>query len=51
MKYVFMCDLMASIIICQGDIYNTYCDQTSKFIATFWVFKSSLKLKQENIQI
>jgi hypothetical protein len=26
MKGVFVCDLVATIKVCQGDIYKTYCD-------------------------
>jgi len=51
-KYVFVCDLVAGIKVCQGDVYNMYCDQTSKFIVdNFWVFKSLLELKRENINM
>jgi hypothetical protein len=28
---VFMCDLVANIKVCQGDVHNMYDDQTSKF--------------------
>jgi hypothetical protein len=31
-KDVFVFDLVAAIKVCQGDVYNMYCDQTSKFI-------------------
>jgi hypothetical protein len=52
MKDVYMCDLVAIIKVCQGDIYMMYCDQTSKFtIANFWAFKSLLEFKLENIQM
>jgi len=35
-KNVYVCHL-----VCQGDVYNIYCDHTSKFtIDSFWVFKS-----------
>lgn len=48
MKYVFVCDLMASIIVCQGDIYNTlFIKLTSSLQTTFWVFKISFKLKHD----
>jgi hypothetical protein len=50
MKDVYVCDLVAIIKICQGDIYMMYCDQISKIsIANFWAFKSLLKFKLENI--
>jgi len=29
---IFVCDLVATIKYCKGDFYNTYYDQTSKFI-------------------
>jgi len=39
-RNVFMCDLVVIIKVCQGNIYNMYCDQTSKFIVnSFWAFK------------
>ncbi len=44
---VYVCDL-----VCQGDVYSMYCDKTSKFIVdSFWVFKSLLELKHENIHM
>ncbi len=50
MKDVYVCDLVAIIKVCQGDIYMMYCDQTSKFtIANFWAFKSLLEFKCERI--
>jgi hypothetical protein len=46
-RNVYVCDL-----VCQGDVYSMYCDQTSKFIVdNFWVFKLLLKLKHENIHM
>jgi hypothetical protein len=42
-----MCDL-----VCEGDVYSMYCDQTSKFIIdNFWVFKFLWELKHENIHM
>jgi hypothetical protein len=50
MKDVSVCDLVATIKLCQSDIYMMYCDQTSKFtIDNFWVFKSLLEFRHENI--
>jgi hypothetical protein len=46
-RNVYVCDL-----VCQGDVYSMYWDQTSKFTAdSFWVLKSLLKLKHENIHM
>jgi len=51
-KNVFVCDLVVAIKDCQGDVYNMYCDPTSKFITnSFWAFKSLLELKHENIHM
>jgi len=51
-RNVIMCDLVVAIKVCQGDVYNTYYDQTSKFTTdNFWAFKSSLELKHENIHM
>ncbi len=45
-----MCDLVAVIKVCQGDIYMMDRDQTSKFtIGNIWAFKSLMELKHENI--
>jgi hypothetical protein len=50
MKDVYVCDLVVAIKVCQGDIYMMDCDQTSKFTTyNFWVFKSLLEFKHENI--
>jgi hypothetical protein len=50
MKDVFVCDLVATVEVCQCDLYNMYLDQTSNFIAnTFWAFKSLLECKHENM--
>ncbi len=47
---VYVCDMVAIIMVCQGDIYMMYCDQTSKFtVANIWAFKSLLEFKHENI--
>jgi hypothetical protein len=53
LKDVYVCDMMAIIkIICQGDNYMMYCDQTSKFTTNnFWAFKSLLEFKHENIKM
>jgi hypothetical protein len=52
MKNVYVCDLVAVIKVCQGDINMMYCDRTSKFtITNFWAFKSLLEFKHENIQM
>jgi hypothetical protein len=49
---VYVRDLMVVIMVCQGDIYMMYYDQTSKFTTNnFWAFKSLLKFKHENIQM
>jgi hypothetical protein len=49
---VIMCDLVAAIKVCQSDVYNMYCNHISKFtIDSFWVFKSLLELKHENIHM
>jgi hypothetical protein len=51
-KYVFVCDLVAAIKVCQGDVYNMYCNHISKFIVdNIWAFKSLLELKHENIHM
>jgi hypothetical protein len=50
MKDVYVCDLVATIKVFQGDIYTMYCDQTSKFTKyNFWTLKTLLELKHENI--
>jgi hypothetical protein len=50
MKDVFVCDLVAIIKVCQGDMYNMYLKQTSNFIGnTFWAFQSLFECKHENI--
>ncbi len=50
MKDVYVCDLVAAIKVCQGDIYMMYCDQTSKFaLDNFWAFKSLLEFRHGNI--
>jgi hypothetical protein len=37
---VFVLDLVATVEVCQGDVYNTYYDQTFNFIAnSFCAFK------------
>jgi hypothetical protein len=47
-----LCDLVATIKVYQGDVYNMYCDQISKLIVdSFWAFKSWLELKHENIHM
>jgi hypothetical protein len=52
LRVVFVCDLVATIKVCQSDVYNMYYDQTSKFTAnSFWAFKSLLELKHENIHM
>ncbi len=51
-RYVFVCDLVATIKVCQGDVYSMYYDQTSKFtVDSFWAFKLLLELKHENIHM
>jgi mannosyltransferase OCH1-like enzyme len=51
-KDVFVCDLVATIKVYQGDVYNMYCDQISKLTNdSFWAFKSWLELKHENIHM
>jgi hypothetical protein len=51
-RNVFACDLVTIIKVCQGDVYNMYYDQTSKFIVdSFWAFKSLLELKHDNIHM
>jgi hypothetical protein len=46
-RNVYACDS-----VCQGDVYSMYCDKTSKFtVDSFWVFKSLLELKHENIHM
>jgi hypothetical protein len=51
-RHVFVCDLVVAIKLCQGDVYNMYCDKTSKFtVDSFWAFKSLLELKHENIHM
>jgi hypothetical protein len=49
---VFVCDLMAIIKVNQRDLYNMYLEQSSNFITNiFWVFKSLLECKHENIHM
>jgi hypothetical protein len=49
---VFVCDLMAAIKVCQGDLCNMYLEQSSNFMTnTFWVFKSLLECKHGNIHM
>jgi hypothetical protein len=49
---VFVCDLVATIKVCEGDLYNMYLEQSSNFNAdTFWAFKSLLECKHENIHM
>ncbi len=44
--------LMATIKVCQHDIYVIYCDYISKFTTNnFWTFKTLLSCKHENIYI
>jgi len=51
-RNLFACDLVATIKLCQSDVYNMYYDQTSKFtINSFCAFKSLLELKHENIHM
>jgi hypothetical protein len=51
-RYVFVCDLVATIKVCQSYVYNMYYDQISKFTTdSFWAFKSLLELKHENIHM
>jgi len=50
MRDLYVCDLVVAIKVNQGDIYMMYYDQTSNFtIDNFWVFKSLLEFKHENI--
>jgi hypothetical protein len=52
MQDVFVCDLVATMKIYQGDFYNMYCDQTLKYTTyNFWAFKSLLDCKHENIHM
>jgi len=47
-----VCDLVTIIKVYQGDMYNMYLEQFSNFIAyTFWVFKSLIICKHENIHL
>ncbi len=51
-RYVFVCDLVATIKVFQSYVYNMYHDHISKFITdSFWAFKSLLELKHENIHM
>jgi hypothetical protein len=50
MKDVFVCDLVAAIKVCQGDLYNMYLEKSFNFTAnTFWAFKSLFECNHENI--
>jgi hypothetical protein len=52
MRDVFVCNLVAIIKVCQGDLYNMYLEQNSNFTAyIFWAFKSLLECKHENIHM
>jgi hypothetical protein len=52
MRDVFVCDLVVTIKVYQGDLYNMYCEQFFNFIVSpFWAFKSLFESKYENIQI
>jgi hypothetical protein len=47
---IFVYDLVATIKVCQGDLYNMYCDYTSKFaLDSFWSFKYLLDCKHDSI--
>jgi hypothetical protein len=46
----FVCDPMATIKVCQGDLGSMYYDQTFNFtIDNFWAFISLLEFKHENM--
>ncbi len=50
MQNVFVCDLVATIKVCQGDVHNTFYDNILKFIAeNFCAFKSLFGCNHENI--
>jgi hypothetical protein len=52
MQDVFMCDLVVTIKVYQGDMYNMYLKQSSNFTTnTFWAFKSLLECRDENIHM
>jgi hypothetical protein len=47
-----MCNLVAPIKVCQGDMYNLYLEQNLNFTTyIFWAFKSLLECKHENIDL
>ncbi len=51
-RRMFVCDLVATIKVCQGDLYNKYLEESSNFTTyTFWAFKSLLKCEHENIHM
>jgi len=50
MQNVFVCDLVATIKVCQGDVHNMFYDNILKFIAEkFCAFKSLFGCNHENI--
>ncbi len=52
MRNVFICDLVVTVKVYQGDMYNMYLEQSSTFITyIFWAFKSLLECKHENIHL
>jgi hypothetical protein len=52
MQNVFVCDLVATIKVCQGDVHNTFYDNILKFIDKFFcAFKSLFGCNNENIQM
>jgi hypothetical protein len=49
---IFECDMVATIKVCNSDIYNMYCDLVSRFtIKNFNAFKFLLELQHENIHM
>ncbi len=49
---IFVCDLVVVMKVYQGDLYNMYCDQTSKFVVdSFWYFKYLFDCKHDYIQL
>jgi hypothetical protein len=52
MQNIFVCDLVATIKVCQGDVHNTFYDNILKFIAEkICAFKSLFECNHENIQM
>jgi hypothetical protein len=49
---IFECDMVATIKVCNSDIYNMYCDSSSRFIINnFNTFNFLLKFQHESMHM